>query len=182
MNSKRQIILAALVVALGAAVYLNWVFGSNGKDLTANAEEPGTSLGDVLYVGATDIDGVDGTLTATAEEYFSTARLSRKKTRDEAISVMQNTIATATDDAIKLNAADTVLELANNIEAESRIENLVLAKGFSDCMAYVDNESVSVVVAVGEQGLTSAQAAQIHDIALNETDVSVENIRIIEMK
>ena len=181
MSSKRQIILAALVVALGAAVYLNWVFGS-GQDLTADADDTRTSLGDVIYVGETDIEGVEGTLTASAEEYFSTARLSRKRTRDEAISVMQNTIATTEDDSVKLSAADTVLALANNIEAESRIENLVLAKGFADCMAYVDGDSVNVVVAVDENGLTPAQAAQIHDIALNETDVSVENIRIIEMK
>ena len=32
---KRQLILAALVVSLGAAVYLNWQFGGGGGEVTA---------------------------------------------------------------------------------------------------------------------------------------------------
>ncbi|MFQ7027140.1 MAG: hypothetical protein ACLRRA_09410 [Acutalibacteraceae bacterium] len=38
---KRQLVLAALVVALGAAVYLNWQFGGNSKIVDA-----GTSVSD----------------------------------------------------------------------------------------------------------------------------------------
>ena len=33
---KRQLVLAALVVALGAAVYLNWQFFANGVGLAPN--------------------------------------------------------------------------------------------------------------------------------------------------
>ena len=38
---KRQLVLAALVVALGAAVYLNWQFGGNSQIVDA-----GTSVSD----------------------------------------------------------------------------------------------------------------------------------------
>ncbi len=180
-KTKRQILLAALVVALGVAVYLNWAY-TRSDTLKTSASDDLTSLSDVLYVGGTNIDGVEGTLTESAEEYFNTARVSRQKTRDEAITVMQNTIATTEDEEVKLTAAQSVLTLADHIETEGRIENLVLAKGFADCMAYVDGDTVSIVVATGSDGLTAAQAAQIHDIAVSETQVSVENIRIIEMK
>jgi len=58
----------------------------------------------------------------------------------------------------------------------------VIAKGFADCMAYINDDTVSIVVATGEDGLTASQAAQIQDIAVSETGADVENIRIIEMK
>ncbi|NCA97738.1 MAG: SpoIIIAH-like family protein, partial [Bacteroidia bacterium] len=88
----------------------------------------------------------------------------------------------ATDEEVKMTVAQSVLVMADNIEAEGRIENLVMAKGFADCMAYINDSTISVVVATGEDGLTAAQAAQIQDIAVSETGADVENIRIIEMK
>ena len=43
---KRQLVLAALVVALGAAVYLNWQFSDNSDLLAANTTvESGKELG-----------------------------------------------------------------------------------------------------------------------------------------
>jgi stage III sporulation protein AH len=171
--------LAALVVALGVTVYLSWVFG-NQAPLTDTTGA--TNLSDVIDVGNTNIEGVEGILTENAEKYFTTARLSRQKTRDEAIQTMQDTINNATDEEVKMTVAQSVLVMADNIEAEGRIENLVMAKGFADCMAYINEETVSVVVATGEDGLTAAQAAQIQDIAVTESGADVENIRIIEMK
>ncbi len=178
-NGKRQIILAALVVALGVTVYLSWVFGNQTPltDMTG-----ATNLSDVIDVGNTNIEGIEGILTENAEKYFTTARLSRQKTRDEAIQTLQETINNATDEEVKMTVAQSVLVMADHIEAEGRIENLVMAKGFADCMAYINGSTVSVVVATGEDGLTASQAAQIQDIAVSETGADVENIRIIEMK
>lgn len=181
-STKRQIVLAALVVALGVAVYLNWVLtkAPDVTDVGGGSSIP--SLSEVINTGTVTVDGQEMILTENAEEYFSIARISRQKTREESINTMQNTISSTDDQAVKLTAAETVLELAENIEIEGRIENLVMAKGFADCMAYVDNRTVSVIVATPETGLTAAQAAQIHDIALSESKVDVESVRIIEMK
>ena len=51
-NGKRQIILAALVVALGVTVYLSWVFGSKAPLTDTNGA---TNLSDIIDVGTTDV-------------------------------------------------------------------------------------------------------------------------------
>ena len=65
-------------------------------------------------------------------------------------------------------------ELAKSIETEGKIENLIKAKGFTDCMVYYDTDNVDVVVKT--EGLEAAQVAQMKDIILKETSIPVENI------
>ena len=52
---KRQVLLAVLVVALSAAVYLNWQFSQNDGqyDITGALTSSTSYLGDVQYVGNT---------------------------------------------------------------------------------------------------------------------------------
>ena len=71
-------------------------------------------------------------------------------------------------------------EIASAIETESRIENLIKAKGFDDCIAYIDGDKANVIVKT--DGLLENEAAQIKEILLQETEVPVENISIVEVK
>ena len=64
--------------------------------------------------------------------------------------------------------------------AESQIESLVTAKGYADCVVFMGAESVSVVVAPPEGGLTATDAARIKDIVISETDYTAEQIKIME--
>ena len=84
---KRHIILAALVLVLGIAVYLNWTFG--GKDGGFNITdqlEAGKNYGDAQYVGTDTNDGKDDLeVNASGGTFFSEARLTRQKSRDSAI-------------------------------------------------------------------------------------------------
>ena len=59
--------------------------------------------------------------------------------------------------------------LAAYTVAESQIESLVTAKGYADCVVFMGAESVSVVVAPPEGGLTATDAARIKDIVISET-------------
>ena len=60
------------------------------------------------------------------------------------------------------------------------MENLVIAKGYSDCICYINENSASVVVAATETGLTDSDTARIAEIVMDETDLSVGQIKIIE--
>jgi stage III sporulation protein AH len=71
------------------------------------------------------------------------------------------------------------LEVSKQIESENKIETLVKAKGFTECLAFVDDDSVRVVVRT--KGLDSAQAAQIKNIIIEETGVEPENISVGEI-
>lgn len=66
------------------------------------------------------------------------------------------------------------------IESESKMETLIKSKGFKDCVVYLSDQSAKVVVK--SDGLEQAQAAQIMDIVVSESEVPSENISIVEVK
>ncbi|MBE6907072.1 SpoIIIAH-like family protein [Marasmitruncus massiliensis] len=171
---KKQIILASLVVGLGLAVYVNYQFAqADGALTSASAAENDKNYGDAQLVDAND-PTVDG------EAYFAEAKVTRQRTRDEAIETMKNMMTDAAVDAnIKAEMVLKATELAKSVETEGKIENLIKAKGFEDCMVYYDTEGVDVVVKT--EGLKPEEVAQMKDIILKETSVPVENISIVEI-
>ncbi len=170
--SRRHIILATLVVALAAAIFLNWKF-SQPNDIVASANA-GTNLGDAVSVDNQNVSGA-------STDFFASARLSRSQGRDEAEqmlkTVISNTSATATERA---QANTTINQIAKDIMTEEQIETLVEAKGFSECVCTINDGTASVVVKPKTNGTLSANdAAQIDDIALSETKFAKTSIKII---
>ncbi len=170
---KKQIILASLVLVLGVAIYLNYTFseGTTGYDITTGTE---TVNEERTYGEAQFTD-------AKVDEYFVNARVERKKARDESVETLATALSAEnlTDEEREITTGKA-LKVSGYIESENKIETLVKAKGFTECLAFVDDEKVKVVVRT--EGLTSEQAAQIKNIIIEETDISPENIVIDEMK
>lgn len=189
---KKQIVLASLVVALGVAVYLNYQFAGQDLDLvTANAgttqeisvqEEKRENYGDAQFVDSKEISQESETTQAQADsEYFSQARLTRTKTRDEAaaaLQVMLSDASLAQEQKEELTAQASAM--AMSIETEGRIENLIKAKGFQECMVYCSDKKVDVIVKSPE--LKEEEVVQIRDIILDETTIPVENISIVPVR
>ena len=155
-------------------------------DLTETAVNP---EGDLLAVSNEDEvkNYGDAQLVATTEKstqkYFEETRLSRQKSRDEALDVLQKTLKNAKlSDTEKTNATAERSKIVKDITAESDIENLVKAKGFTDCVAFINGDKISVAVQVSNGDLTKQNVAQIRDIVLNKTQVPTQNIVIIEVK
>lgn len=178
--SKKHIILATLVLALCVAVYLNYRFNQTGDDLVATSAVEGE--GTKTYGEAQYVEGEASPKDAQeAEAYFAEAKLTRSKSRDEAVDamkVMLQDAALTVDDKTQLTLKAT--EIAKSIETEGKMENLIKAKGFTDCMVYYDEEKVDVVVKTS--GLLDNEVAQIKDIVVSETGAPVENISIVEVK
>ncbi len=197
---KRQLILSVLIIALGAAVYLNWQFADNSSILTATTESLNNStsnektLGDTTYV-STEADesaqnaestqenanSNDNGMTTSATEYFSSARLARKQARDTANESLKTSIdsSNVTEDS-KKSAVEQSAKIASNIEAEANIESLVKAKGFKDCMAFVENGQCTV--SVFSTGLLDSEAIIIKDTVASQTGLTYNNIKIVEVK
>ena len=155
-------------------------------NLTETAVNP---EGDLLAVSNEDEvkNYGDAQLVATTEKstqkYFEETRLSRQKSRDEALDVLQKTLKNAKlSDTEKTNATAELSKIVKDITAESDIENLVKAKGFTDCVAFINGDKISVAVQVSNGDLTKQNVAQIRDIVLNKTQVPTQNIVIIEVK
>ena len=75
-------------------------------------------------------------------------------------------------------AAETVAYYAQVTEAEAMIENLVLSKGYEDCVVFLTEDTASVVVET--LGLEPHEAAQIMDMVSSATGFTADVIKIIE--
>ena len=182
---KKQIILASLTLVLGIAVYMNYVFAEVGNDIAADAEiqsaaDTQVNYGDAAFVGADSSDPAEPA-SAGASDYIAQARLSRMTSRDDAVQTL-SAILGGGDLTEEENAAYTMeaVNLSQLSESESKVESLIRAQGFEDCVVYLDGETASIVVK--SEGLAAEQAAQIKDILLTEVTIPAENIRIFEVK
>ena len=175
---KRRAVVAGVLVLVAAAVYLNWRYSDS-------VEESAKVLGESTLVSSrepvTNAEPVPAEPEKPAEnDYFATARLSRKQARDSAISMLQEAeVGENADEATLIEASATLQVLAAYTVAESQIESLVTAKGYADCVAFMGPESISVVVSA-PNGLNAADVARIKDIVISETDFKPEQIKIVE--
>ena len=76
-------------------------------------------------------------------------------------------------------ASEGIQVLASYTLKEAQIENLVTAKGYADCVAFMGEDGVSVVVSTGSGELTGEDVARITDIAMKETGYDASGIRIM---
>jgi len=84
----------------------------------------------------------------------------------------------ATEDVLN-EASQTMQVLAAYTVAESQIESLVVAKGYADCVAFMGDDAISVVVS-DPDGLDAVDVARIKDIVVSETSYTPDQIRIME--
>lgn len=198
---KRQLIIATLVVALGAAVYLNWQFSANDA-LVANGEAETSAskeIGEATYVNtktessksesskssSKDSTSKDETSTTAVSakvsknEYFAQAELQRKQAQDEETELLEDIIQDSSkSDSAKAEAVKQAAEVAERIEQQSNIESLIKAKGFSECIAFISNDSCNVVVS--KDSVTDAGAITIKDIVHSQSGIDFDKIKISE--
>lgn len=178
---KKQIVLSALVVILGGAIYVNYLYAdkdagfpiTQSVSTSANTtEKENKNYGDAQLVNSNIESGSD---------YFKKANLEKSKTREEAVQTVKAVLEKADISEEEKNMATTKMnEITKQIEDEGKIENLIKSKGFDECVVYLDNDAANVVVKT--DGLTAEQAAQIKNIILSQKEVLGENISITEVK
>ena len=113
------------------------------------------------------------------DTYFSSVELDRKRTRDEALEVLQSVVDDdgSTEEA-RSKALAEITAMAKAMEAEANIETLIEAKGFSECVAVIKDDSASIVVR--SDGLQTAQISQINEIVYEQSGILPVNIKIIQ--
>ena len=184
---KRNAVVAAIVLFVCVAVYLNWSYQQEG-DVDA-----GKTLGQAALVGSQANDPLLLGTPAPAESaepgeaakpstgYFSTARLNRQQARDSALGILQETLnSDASEEVAKADAGAAIETLAASTVSEAQIENLVIAKGYTDCVAFISEGGVSVVVSAQDSALQDADVARITEIVMDETGVPASQIKIIQ--
>ena len=106
-------------------------------------------------------------------------QISRQRTRDEAIEVLQSVVDNqSSTETAKNEALAEINKLATVMEIEANIETLIIAKGFEECVAVISGENASVVVK--SDGLIPSQISQINEIVYQQAGIMPVNITIIE--
>lgn len=190
---KRNVIAAAIVLFVCGAVYLNWSYSQDtaaGKNLGQAAlvgqtdplqsqedQDAAAQDGEAAQEGATQ----EGQEAAGESSYFSTARLNRQQARDNALSLLQEAAEDDKADQAAVDEANAAIQtMADATVSEAQIENLITAKGYADCVAFLGEDSISVVVSAMENGMTDADAARIGEIVKEQTGLNADQIKIIE--
>ena len=176
-NRKRNITMIAVLLFVCAAVALNWSY--NKRWGTPDADM--VLMEDEMMSRANA--GLDEGVPASAGTYFAEARLTRQVSRDEALSLLQTaaTAETASQETID-SAMNAISAMATCSMKEAQIENLLLAKDFSDCVVYIGNDSVTVAVPAPVEGLSEEAVARITDIIISETGYQASQLNIIEVR
>lgn len=169
---KKHIAVASMVLMLSAAVYINYLYAAGDIE---DFVETGKNYGDsILVEGNADEEITD------VSSYFSEARIARQQSRDEAVATIENLYGVAEEDSDNVSVlAEKAGEIAANMELESKIESIIKAKGFADCIVYISGEYADVMVQT--EGLLPTEAAVIKEAIIQETSVPVENISIVEV-
>lgn len=179
---NKKFMTIALVAALGLAVYLNYAMSSApgvSVDSQSTDNQTEENLGDATFVGAQVSDPTEPEQEDLG--FFEQARQNRVAAREEALSIVQEVMDSATASAADKKAAgDKATAIAQNVLQESNIESLIQAKGFMDSVVYIDGENCSVVVQAEE--LTPQESVQIMQIVLSQSSAKADKVQIMAAK
>lgn len=196
-NLRRNIVIVTVLLFVCAAVYLNWSYnnklGTPDTEMVA-AEDAAMREAERQYAATLDEEleslsagaGTDAgaeKVSDTVSEYFAQARLTRQQSRDEALSLLETAASAETASQETIDSA--ILEISTMAEwsmKESQIENLLIAKDFTDCVVFISNDGITVAVPAPAEGLSEATVARITETITSETDYTASQLNVIEIK
>ena len=178
---KKNLVAAAVLVTVCTGIYVNWLYTeqTTAKNLTDTLDFEKVMSDDTLLLSSNETVLTDAQQN-TATDYFAAVRLSRQQARDSAVSLLQD-VSVNSDQTKAEESAAELEDIVQTALTEAQIESLVIAKGYTDCVAYMSSEGVSVAVAAPEGGLKQDDVAVIADIVMAQSDYTLDDIRVVEV-
>lgn len=181
---KKNLVAAAVLVTVCAGIYVNWLYTeeSTAAGLMDTVDVEKVMSDDALILSE-DMEAVSSDVQTTATDYFAAVRLSRQQARDSAVNLLQEAMAySGTDSSKEVESAMELEEIVQTALSEAQIESLIIAKGYTDCVAYMSGEGISVAVSSPEGGLQQEDVAVIADIVMSQSAYSLNDIRVVEVQ
>ncbi len=183
LMKKKQLLMATLVIALGAAVAVNWYYTQNPIDTTepTSGYEVSGNLGDSLSVDGASVEGenVQAQSVMANADFFTNERLKRDEVYDEIIEGIEEM---AEKEEITAELSEKITQLldkySRNMKIQSDAESLITAKTGSDCIVVINEEACQVIME--KNTLNDAVILQITEIIEKNTNISAKNLTIIE--
>ena len=179
-NWKKNLMAAAVLLVVCTGIYMNWMYtnAQSVDDLTdtLDAEKVMSENGIILDLN----EPVSGELeNNTVSDYFAAVRLSRQEARDSAVSLLQE--AMSYGDGSGADPKAQLEQIVQTALCEAQIESLIIAKGYTDCVAYMTETGIAVAVASPEGGMQQTDVAVIADIVISQSGFTMEQIRVVEV-
>lgn len=168
------------------------VAGSDSKNVADGSEniaadeaqDTDEGLAEDMELNGPEEEIGDAVLTSASAKAVTNNMASVKLTREQNRSKSRETLMDiigdeALSDEAKKEAADTYVRLNDTIEMETDIETVLAAKGYTDVVVTIGDESVDVTLGAAE--LDDAERAQIEDIVTRKTGYNISNVAISMM-
>ena len=159
---------------------------ANGSENIAadEAQDTDEGLSEDMELNGPEEEIGDAVLTSASAKAVTNNMASVKLTREQNRSKSRETLMDiigdeALSDEAKKEAADTYVRLNDTIEMETDIETVLAAKGYTDVVVTIGDESVDVTLGAAE--LDDAERAQIEDIVTRKTGYNISNVAISMM-
>lgn len=182
---KKNMVAAAVLVTVCAGIYVNWLYtediASSSLEDTLDAEKV-MSDDTLLLSGDMAAIAAGEEVQTTASDYFAAVRLSRQQARDNAVNLLQEAMSYSGDSVKEVESAMELDEIVQTALSEAQIESLIIAKGYTDCVAYMSAQGISVAVSAPEGGLQQEDVAVIADIVMTQSDYDLADIRVVEVQ
>jgi len=176
--------VAALAVALvneqGALKYLfTWDPAPAGSAATGSGTGTGSgSSQEPVSGGSGTQPGGGETVPVPEPDFFADFRLDRERARGEQLEYLREMINnTKLDEATRKQAGEQWLAISKQVGKELELEGLIKAKGFEDCIVFVQESSCTVVIKA--EKLSRSQVAQVGDIVVRGTGLPPNAVNIV---
>ncbi len=193
IKKKRQILSAALIIVLCSVIAVNWYLSEpdNSKEgSSVSREYISGNLGDSLFVaGTTSPDATSGTESISDdsvsaesnEEYFFNAKLKRQNTYDAITDSIEDMLEQENLNQEMKNTITTILsDFQRDMKLQTDAENIISAKTGSECLVVINAGKCEVILQ--KNTLNDSLVLQISEIIQKNTNISAENLTIIELK
>lgn len=115
--------------------------------------------------------------TQKEDDYFSKSKLNRDTMYSQMVETYEKVLnSNNASEVQKQSATEEIAKVNQTKNAIMICENLMETKGFKNCVIFVNNESISIVV--GATDLKQEEVAQIQNIIARELNCQIENIHI----
>ena len=205
---KNQLAILVIALMLVTAGYLNYTASyKHNKDLLVSSDDgiiDVAEVGNATLVSSNDVtssnnieenqdtstDNHENSNTSintssqmikTTDDYFVNSKLERDMMYSQMIesytSILDNNSIPEDQKAISRQEITKINDIKNAIMIS---ENLIKTKGINECIIFVNDQSISVII--NEEELTQDKVAQIQNIITRELKASIENIHIVNKK
>ena len=154
---------------------------SSEEDDSKNTENTDTADASLDENGdPIDAESVGEAVLTNGAVTLSEAKINREQTRAKAKEMLLEIINNENlSEDVKKDAIDKMLSMTERIEKESAAETQLAAKGFTDAVVSISDDSVDVTV--NSESLTDKQRTQIEDIITRKTGYDLTKIVITTM-